>query len=493
MTDDELEQRLRAHYRAIDPGLTPRGLGLRIGDALERRQRRPVFIARTRPAFAAALAAVVIVAVGLGLGLRPGGFLASPGASPTPTASPTPSPSPTPVPSSPGPDRRPGPPTALERVADDPTLHGDAVGAPRLVALPGGTFLMLKAEDIPGRGVLMRSDDGRTWDQVDASASGLDAGAIVDMAANETAVVILGTTEPMTGTGTEIPNVAEWTSADGVTWTRAPDAGALRAIGARDIVGSSQGFAAVGDAPLAILLSGPDGRQWRQTELPVPPGARGSVSQVAPTGDGFLAVGTVEGRSAAWRWDGSGWSRLPFDEAATVWNVVANDGRIIVTGTIETPDPVKPDQTTVAAIAWQSTDGGMTWGSAGLALDGIRDARVFAMDGGFLAVLSPGDSREPLSAWRSIRPGAWEPVTLEDGGTGYDRPGVGALALSGRRVVLAGNTVGTGAGGDRVVVWIGDTTAPASNPSSSPSVHGRSGVGLSPASTPAPWWPRGPS
>ena len=487
MTDDELEQRLRAHYRAIDPGLAPGGLGVRIGDALERRQRRPAFIARTRPAFAAALAAVVIVAVGLALGLRPGGFLASPGASPTPTASQTP------VPSSPGPDRRPGPPTALERVADDPTLHGDAVGPPRLVALPGGTFLMLKAEDIPGRGVLMRSDDGRTWDQVDASASGLDAGAIVDMAANETAVVILGTTEPMTGTGTEIPNVAEWTSADGVTWTRAPDAGALRAIGARDIVGSSRGFAAVGDAPLAILLSGPDGRQWRQTELPVPPGARGSVSQVAPTADGFLAVGTVEGRSAAWRWDGSGWSRLPFDEAATVWNVVANDGRIIVTGTIETPDPVKPDQTTVAAIAWQSTDGGTTWGSTGLALGGITDARVFAMDGGFLAVLSPGDSREPLSAWRSIRPGAWEPVTLADGGTGYDRPGVGALALSGRRVVLAGNTVGTGAGGDRVVVWIGDTTAPASNPSSSPSVHGRSGVGLSPASTPAPWWPRGPS
>ena len=37
MTDDEFEQRLRAHYRAIDPGLAPRGLGVRIGDALERR------------------------------------------------------------------------------------------------------------------------------------------------------------------------------------------------------------------------------------------------------------------------------------------------------------------------------------------------------------------------------------------------------------------------------------------------------------------------
>jgi photosystem II stability/assembly factor-like uncharacterized protein len=486
MTDDELEQRLRAHYRAIDPRLAPRGLGVRIGDALERRQRRPVFIARTRSAFAAGLAAVVIVAVGLGLGLRPGGFLASPGVSPTPTASPQPS-----VPSSPGPDRRPGPPAALERVADDPTLHGDAVGAPRLVALPGGTFLMLKAEDVPGGGVLMRSDDGRTWDQVDASASGLDAGAIVDLAANETAVVILGTTEPMTGTGTEVPNVAEWTSTDGVTWTRAPDAGALRAIGARDIVGSSRGFAAMGDAPLTILLSGPDGRQWRQTELPVPPGARGSVSKVAPTADGFLAVGTVEGRSAAWRWDGTGWSRLPLGDTDSISNVVANDERIIVSGTMETPDPAKPDHPTLTTIAWQSTDGGTTWTSAGLPLDGITGLRVFAMDGGFLAVLSPPDSQDPLSAWRSVRPGAWEPVTLGDGGRGWDRPFVAALALSGRRVVLAGNTVGTGAGGDRVVVWIGDTTAPqpsSPSPSASPSPARPTSQasGTSPAPTPLP-------
>jgi photosystem II stability/assembly factor-like uncharacterized protein len=143
MTDDELQQRLRAHYRAIDSGLTPRGLGLRIGDALERRQRRPVFIARTRPAFAAALAAVVIVAVGLGLGLRPGGFLASPGASPTSSpspqpSSPSPSASPSPArPTSPASGTSP-PPTPLPPGPDvqagslvDP-LHGWAVVDHRL-------------------------------------------------------------------------------------------------------------------------------------------------------------------------------------------------------------------------------------------------------------------------------------------------------------------------------------------------------------------------
>jgi hypothetical protein len=113
-----------------------------------------------------------------------------------------------------------------------------------------------------------------------------------------------------------------------------------------------------------------------------------------------------------------------------------------------------------AAVAWQSIDGGTSWATSGLPLDAGPDVRVFALDGGFLAVLAPIDSELPLSTWRSSRPGTWEPVALENGGAGWERPLVAALALSGRRVVLAGNTVGTGGGGDRVVVWTGDTTAP---------------------------------
>ena len=41
MTDDDLEQRLRSHFRAIDPGRAPRGLALTIGEALGRRPNRP--------------------------------------------------------------------------------------------------------------------------------------------------------------------------------------------------------------------------------------------------------------------------------------------------------------------------------------------------------------------------------------------------------------------------------------------------------------------
>lgn len=145
MTDDELEQRLRAHYRAVDPGLAPGGLGVRIGDALERRQRRPAFIARTRPAFAAALAAVVVVAVGLIVGLRPGGLLGVPGASTIPRASPQPrsaSPSASPSPASgtsPAPTPLPPGPDVQAGGLVDP-LHGWAVVGHRLwVTADGGS------------------------------------------------------------------------------------------------------------------------------------------------------------------------------------------------------------------------------------------------------------------------------------------------------------------------------------------------------------------
>lgn len=136
MTDDELQLRLRAHYRSLDPGLAPPALGMHVVDALERRRRQPILRLQRAPAFGAVLAAVVVVAVGLIVGLRPGGLLGVPGAStpaaspqpssPSPSASPNPtagtSPAPTPLP--PGPDVQAGGLT-------DP-LHGWAVVDHRL-------------------------------------------------------------------------------------------------------------------------------------------------------------------------------------------------------------------------------------------------------------------------------------------------------------------------------------------------------------------------
>jgi photosystem II stability/assembly factor-like uncharacterized protein len=156
MTDDELQQRLRAHYRAIDPGLAPRGLGVLIGNALERRQRRPAFIARTRPAFAAALVAVVIVAVGLGLGLRPGGFLASPGASPTPSASPQPS--------SPSPSASPSPARPTSQASGTSPAPTPLPPGPDVQA--GGLVDPLHGWAVVGHRLLVTADGGSTWRDV---------------------------------------------------------------------------------------------------------------------------------------------------------------------------------------------------------------------------------------------------------------------------------------------------------------------------------------
>jgi hypothetical protein len=68
MSDVELEQRLRAHYRSVDPGHAPVGLGSRISDALDARRGRPTVTLRLGQALGV-LAAALVVAVGLAFGL----------------------------------------------------------------------------------------------------------------------------------------------------------------------------------------------------------------------------------------------------------------------------------------------------------------------------------------------------------------------------------------------------------------------------------------
>jgi hypothetical protein len=46
-----------------------------------------------------------------------------------------------------------------------------------------------------------------------------------------------------------------------------------------------------------------------------------------------------------------------------------------------------------------------------------------------------------------------------ENGTGDDRVLPSAIARSGRHLVLAGSTTGTGAGGDQVGVWVGEIAA----------------------------------
>jgi hypothetical protein len=311
MTDDELEQRLRAHYREIDPGVAPRGLGVRVEGALDRRRSRPVFIGRTRPVFAAALAAVVIVAVGLALGLRPGGFLASPGASPTPTvspepsasspsasASPSPSPSPTPVLSPPS-GSVPPTSTAAWTSLRLQAIAGGPVSARSVVAWSGG-YLALGPTSDRAQLPAWISRDGQSWVTLPADTFGAASLALAAPCADGVLVAI----ESATGDRTL------WHSTDGVTWTSSP-APQMRLARASDLAGGPRGAVAVLEgSPYRIAFSA-DGVAWQTVSLPG--SSAFSVQGVAAFGTGFVAVGdggTRTGSPVAW-WsaDGLHWTR----------------------------------------------------------------------------------------------------------------------------------------------------------------------------------------
>jgi photosystem II stability/assembly factor-like uncharacterized protein len=251
MTDDDLEQRLLSHFRAIDPDRAPRGLADRIGDAIEGRPSRTAFTVRTRPALAAAVAAVVIVGLGLGLGLRPGGFLTSAVTSPLPTATPASSktsPGPSPTPSSVLPSATPAPVPAVSSVAFFDAAHGLVVGA-----------------TTTGDAAVWRtSDGGRTWAETDLGMPGL---AFVTVSAPSAAWATVLCPNPA-WTGDTCSVIAS--SDGGVTWHSVSD----RKLVAMSFVDAEHGWGFVsGEASpggVGGLLSTADGgRTW--TALPASP------------------------------------------------------------------------------------------------------------------------------------------------------------------------------------------------------------------------------
>jgi photosystem II stability/assembly factor-like uncharacterized protein len=193
MTDDELEQRLQAHYQAIDPTLAPPGLGRRIDDSLDRRSRRPAIRTRTRSAFAAVIAAVLIVAVGLGL--RPGGYLSSAG-SPAPSAFPS-APRPTTQPSGSSPAPTPLPP-------------GPDVQA-------GGLLDATHGWALTGQRLLVTADGGGTWRNV-TPPGGFGSGAFLDAQRGWVAIseAFTSASDPSYG------RIDVWRTTDGAqTWAKA--------------------------------------------------------------------------------------------------------------------------------------------------------------------------------------------------------------------------------------------------------------------------------
>ncbi len=411
MTDNELEQHLRNHYRSLDPSTAPRGLALRIEDAMTRPASRWAFLGRM-PAVATGIAAVAVVA--LVVAFRPGGLLAPVGASPSPET-PTPAASATPHPSpaiSPAPTPSPSlgvPGGSIPPVSTLPWTSLDlapASGNPRpwsVVAWSGG-YLALGATT-GDRSPLPAwiSRDGRSWTTLPEGTLG-SASSVLAAPAPDGILVV---TESATGVTTA------WHSADGTTWSSTP-APALRFGRESDIAGGPGGIVAVLAETRNRIDVSTDGRTWRAVSLPGP--ATAEVQGVAAFRTGFVAVGdtgTGTGSPIAW-WSGDGlaWSLAtvqphPDDGFSAVH--AGGSGLVAISSTATVPG---------LASFWASSDG-RTWSLATDPLglwqqgEGAGSANgLFSGDG--IRVLGYGirADGQPTEYWTSLDGINWTQLTL---------------------------------------------------------------------------------
>ncbi|HEX7472057.1 MAG TPA: hypothetical protein VF323_03170 [Candidatus Limnocylindrales bacterium] len=420
MTDDELEQHLHAHYRAIDPRVASPGTGIRIGDALDRRPRRSTLSARIRPAFAA-MAAVLIVAVGLGLGLRPGGFLSSPGVSPTAGASPTRSAPPSSASASPTPTpSMPVPSGSVPPISDSTwtglrlqALEGGPVNAQSVVAWSGG-YLALGLASVQGELPAWISRDGRSWVELPAGTFGPATLALAAPCADGILVAV----QSYSG------QASVWHSTDGVTWTSRPSP-PMRLARQTDLAGSATGVLAVLEGSPHPIGFSTDGVTWQEVSLPG--STTSSVGGVASFGTGFVAVGgvTPAGLPVAW-WSGDGlhWTLADvqgYPGTGFVDVRAAGGGLVALSSTAQVPGQ---------ALFWTSTSG-RSWAPStanplGILKQGPANASVnglFSGDGTRLMVYGTLTPDIHTGYWVSLNGTDWTKLALT---------GATAAAISGQ-------------------------------------------------------------
>ncbi|MFB4308722.1 WD40/YVTN/BNR-like repeat-containing protein [Actinomadura sp. GTD37] len=221
------------------------------------------------------------------------------------------------------------------------------------VAASGSTVVAVGGEADPGhyRGVfLVSADGGRTFKTADVH--GLDGG---EPGATEVPRLVAGDQGGWVAIGSRPAGGVVWTSQDGSTWQRQPDA-------AGDVFG---------------------------------PGNR--VTRVIRTDKGFLAIGEHSRKRdfsdavpAAWlSADGRNWDALTGGQVGipirgkVVLDAVASSNGVVLMESAHTPKPGKSS----FRRAWRSTDGGRTWSPAKIpAPKGTRGLTVGGGKAGLVAV-----------------------------------------------------------------------------------------------------------
>jgi hypothetical protein len=162
----------------------------------------------------------------------------------------------------------------------------------------------------PGRnqfndmGAVFVSSDGRRWRAIalDDGVPPADTSEPNGVAIGPLGMLAFG------GVCCGIEERALWRSADGLNWTRVPlGAGFNQRVGTMlRVVGLKTGWVAVGSqGDQAVIWTSLDGSDWQPVDPAVAGLGKGSVSDVALTADGLVAVGTVD--DAAGTHDGAIW------------------------------------------------------------------------------------------------------------------------------------------------------------------------------------------
>lgn len=408
MNDQELEQRLLRHYRTIDPGVAPRGLGIRIDGALDSRPNRWTFPAGM-PALATTLAAVLIIT--LVAGLRPGGFLSSTGTAPSMT--------PSAVPGSPSPSAAPGetpgststapggtvPPISTEpwTTLDLQVLHGGPAMATSVVAWSGGYLAVGTSVSDRGPVPAWISRDGRSWTQLPADTFGTPAA--VGARTSDGVVVLTFASDGAT---------TAWHSTDGTTWS---SAASPRLLAARptDLAGSPSGALMIVDSPRNAVAFSVDGTSWQVVSLPGD--ATSTVHGVAAFGNGFVAVGDSGSSPASpvawWSADGTHWTsaEVASHPGDGFRDVYAGSGGLVATSLTSGIPGV--------ASFWTSSDGRSWSVSAADPLgvwqqgEGAGSANgLFAGDGTRLFAYGIRADGQPVEYWTSFDGTRWTQLVL---------------------------------------------------------------------------------
>ncbi len=170
------------------------------------------------------------------------------------------------------------------------------------------------ATSAAGHPVVITSADGGSWQAADSESAFAAPGLVTVQAAaspqgtvgaasasaGRAGYVVVGYQEIGPGPS-ERTIAAAWWSAGLTGWQRAGDAatGALDGAGATRqmlaVTAGADGFVAVGShGRQPSVWTSPDGRTWKQADLPQPPGADGAVLQhVASDGQAVTAAGTA--------------------------------------------------------------------------------------------------------------------------------------------------------------------------------------------------------